>query len=100
MFLGRPQASLLLIVPLLKAVHKTGLVSICHCKGGRFLSFREAFGLVTCPLLFFTLPSYLERPASYSSLLDLVFFSSEGYECDRASKASIYIYIRISSQGW
>ena len=46
MFLGRPQASLLLIVLLLKAVNVIGLVSICRCKGGRYMSFRKAFGLV------------------------------------------------------
>ena len=70
---------------LLKAVNVIGLVSICHRKGGRFVSFREAFGLVTCPLLFFTLPRSLKMPAKYYSLLDLVFFSPEGCECDRAS---------------
>ena len=31
---------------LLKAVNVIGLVSICRCKGGRFMSFRKAFGLV------------------------------------------------------
>ena len=31
---------------LLKAVNVIGLVSICRCKRGRFMSFRKAFGLV------------------------------------------------------
>ena len=57
------------------------------------MSFRKAFGLVTCPLLFFTLPRSLGRLAQYSSLLDLVFCSSKNYECDTAS-------IYISLQGW
>ena len=68
MFLGRPLASLLLIVLLLKAVHVIGLVPTCRCKGGRFMAFRKAFGIVTCPLLFFTLPRSLKMPAKYYSL--------------------------------
>ena len=47
---------------LLKAVNVIELVSICHCKGGRIMSFGKAFGLATCPLLFFTLPCSLGRP--------------------------------------
>ena len=70
-----------------------GLVSICHCKGGRIMSCGKAFGLVTCPLLFSTLPCFLGRPACYFSLLDLVFFSSEDCECHTAS-------IYMSLQGW
>ena len=93
MFLGRPLASLLLIVLLLKAVHVIGLVPTCRCKGGRFMAFRKAFGIVTCPLLFFTLPRSLGRPAYYSSLLDLVFFSYEDCECHTASTY-------MSLQGW
>ena len=47
---------------LLKALNVIELVSICHCKGGRIMSFGKAFGLATCPLLFFTLPCSLGRP--------------------------------------
>ena len=57
------------------------------------MSFGKAFGLVTCPLLFSTLPRSLGRPANYSSPLDLVFCSSKDYECDTAS-------IYMSLQGW
>ena len=66
---GRP----LTLPPLvLKVVNLIQLVSICQCKG---------IGLY-----------FLGRPSAwYSSLLDLVFFSSEGCECDRAS---------MSLQGW
>ena len=58
----------------------------------RLASFFENASQVTCPLLFFALPSSLKMPAKYYSLLDLVFFSSAGCECDRAS-------IYMSSQG-
>ena len=61
------------------------LVSVCHYKSGRFLSFREAFGQAMCPLLFFNSPRSLGRPSAKYSSLGLVFFSSEGCECDRAS---------------
>ena len=37
--------------------HVAALVSISRRKGGRRTSLRRTFGLVTCPLLFFTLPS-------------------------------------------
>ena len=37
--------------------HVAALVSISRRKGGRRMSLRRTFGLVTCPLLFFTLPS-------------------------------------------
>ena len=87
--LGRPSAkysSLLDLVFFSSEGYEGDKAStICHCKGGRFVSFWEAFGLVTCPLLFFTLPRSLKMPAKYYSLLDLVFFSPEGCECDRAS---------------
>ena len=46
---------------LLKAVNVIGLVSICHRKGGRFVSFREAFGLVflsSSPCLLFVTAVY------------------------------------------
>ena len=57
------------------------------------MSFGKAFGLATCPLLFFTLPCSLGRPVQYSALLDLVFCSSKDYECDTAS-------IYLSLQEW
>ena len=76
-----------------KAANVIGLVPVCHCKGGRIMSFGKAFGLVTCPLLFSTLPRSLGSPANYSSPLDLVFCSSTDYECDTAS-------IYMSLQGW
>ena len=41
----------LLIVVFLKALNVVGLVPICRCKGGRFMSFRGAFGLVHFPFL-------------------------------------------------
>ena len=31
-----------------------GLVPICRCKGGRFMSFRGAFGLINFPFLVFS----------------------------------------------
>ena len=65
MFLGRPLASLLLIVLLLKAVKVVGLVSMCDCKGDRFVSFRKAFGLVA-----------LLHLASFFGKAGLVLFSS------------------------
>ena len=77
----------------MRTVNVIRLVSICPCKGERFTFFRKAFGLVTCPLLFFTLPRSLGRPAYYSSPLDLVFFSSEDCECHTAC-------IYMSLQGW
>ena len=49
-----------------KAVHVIGLVPVCHCKGGRRMSLRKAFGPVPFPRLFFTLSS------------------SQGSECGRA----------------
>ena len=58
-----------------KAVHVIGLVPVCHCKGGRHMSFRKAFGPVLFPRLFFTLSS------------------SQGSECGRASTY-------LSLQGW
>ena len=36
----------LLIVVFLTALNVVGLVQICRCKGGRFMSFKGAFGLV------------------------------------------------------
>ena len=62
----------LLIVIFLKALNVVGLVPICRCKGGRFMSFRGAFGLVHFS---FTLSS------------------SEGCTCDRTSTC-------LSLQGW
>ena len=47
---------------LLKDVNVIGLVSICHRKGGRIMSFGKAFGPVTCPMLFYSLPHSLGRP--------------------------------------
>ena len=62
----------LLIVIFLKALNVVGLVPICRCKGGKFMSFRGAFGLVH---LSFTLSS------------------SEGCTFDRTSTC-------LSLQGW
>ena len=64
MFLGRPLASLLLIVLLLKAVHVIGLASVCHCKGGRLCLFGS---LVSTALLYL---------ASFFGKAGLVRFSS------------------------
>ena len=44
----------LLIVIFLKALNVVGLVPICRCKGGGFMSFRGAFGLVHFPFLVFS----------------------------------------------
>ena len=44
----------LLIVIFLKALNVVGLVFTCRCKGGRFMSFRGAFGLLHFPLLVFS----------------------------------------------
>ena len=71
MFLGRPQASLLLIVLRLKAVHVIGLVPICPCKGGRFMSFRKAFGLV----LLSSSPCLLSVTAVYVMGLENIYMS-------------------------
>ena len=62
----------LLIVIFLKALNVVGLLPICRCKGGRFMSFKGAFGLVHFS---FTLSS------------------SEGGTCDRTSTC-------LSLQGW
>ena len=64
MWEGRSSTLLFLTLSsfLLKDVNVIGLVSICHRKGGRIMSFGKAFGLVTSPLLFFTLPRSLGRP--------------------------------------
>ena len=56
----------------LEGLNVVGLVPICRCKGGRFMSFRGAFGLVHFS---FTLSS------------------SEGCTCDRTSTC-------LSLQGW
>ena len=67
--LGRPSAycsihlsSFLVKTPIRR--HMAALVSISRRKGGRRMSLRRTFGLVTCPLLFFSLPS-----SFHSSLL-------------------------------
>ena len=44
----------LLIVIFLKALNVVGLVPICRCNGGGFMSFRGAFGLVHFPFLVFS----------------------------------------------
>ena len=74
---------------LLKAVNVIGLVSICHCKGGRFMSFRKAFGLVhfsaSPRLLFVTAVNVIglsicrckgARFMSFGKAFGLVLFSS------------------------
>ena len=58
----------------MKAMNVIELVSKCQCKGDRFIS--------------------LGRPSAWNaSLLDLVFFSSEHCDCNRAN-------IYMSLQGW
>ena len=71
----RPSTFFFLTLPplFLKGVNLLELVSLCRCKGGRFMSFGKAW---------------------YSSLLDLVFFSSEGCECDRA-RNNLYVVARM-----
>ena len=44
---------------------------VCHCKGGRIMSFGKVFGLATCPLLFSTLPRSLEGRSSTLLFLSL-----------------------------
>ena len=63
---------LLLSTPHCCFLNLVGLVPICRCKGGKFMSFRGSFGLVHFS---FTLSS------------------SEGFTCDRTSTC-------LSLQGW
>ena len=55
----------------LKAVHVIGLVPICPCKGGRFMSFRKAIGLV----LLSSSPCLLSVTAVYVMGLENIYMS-------------------------
>ena len=83
------------------------LVFISRRKGGRRMSLRRTFGLITCPLLFFTLPSSF-------SLLIVIFLKALNVEgvvpicrCKgrrfmsfRGAFASYTSFLVFSSWGW
>ena len=104
----------LLIVVFLKALNVVGLVPICRCKGGRFMSFKGAFGLVHFSSSLYLLQKAVHviglvpvchckggrrmslRKAFGPVPFPRLFFtlsSSQGSECGRASTY-------LSLQGW
>ena len=104
----------LLIVIFLKALNVVGLLPICRCKGGRFMSFTGAFGLVHFSSSLYLLQKAVHviglvpvchckggrrmsfRKAFGPVLFPRLFFtlsSSQGSECGRASTY-------LSLQGW
>jgi hypothetical protein len=104
----------LLIVVFLTALNVVGLVPICRCKGGRFMSFKGAFGLVHFSSSLYLLQKAVHviglvpvchckggrrmslRKAFGPVPFPRLFFtlsSSQGSECGRASTY-------LSLQGW
>ena len=68
-----------------------GLVPVCHCKGGRFMSFKGAFGLVQFPFLVFS--SWDERGgACISNEKTLPSFNFEGLPLTSASCSPYVMY--------
>ena len=62
----------LLIAIFLKALNVVGLVSTCRCKGGRFMSFRGAFGLSSSLSLLLKAAGVIGRPSASVLLIVLL----------------------------
>ena len=62
----------LLIAIFLKGLNVVGLVSTCRCKGGRFMSFRGAFGLSSSLSLLLKAAGVIGRPSASVLLIVLL----------------------------